>query len=107
MTQTVTQQTLTAFCSTGMTTSSGQFTLDAGLYAFVASGTFGNSLSLAILGADGSTFVPVANEDGTAATLSANGYWTGRIPAGQYKLVASGTLTSVAAGVTRIDRTQP
>jgi hypothetical protein len=75
---------------------SATFQLLGGLYGITATATWSSgSVTLEMLGPDGSTFV-------TAATaFSANGYETAYLPPGTYKWVIA-TATAVYARVTRI-----
>ena len=106
MTQTVTSalSSVVDHAETGMTTTSAApFRLLSGRYMFAASGSFNSEfVSLSRLGPDGSTYIICETISGAAATISAAGSLLVDVPEGQFEFVASGTLTSVNAAVSRL-----
>ena len=77
-------------------TASPSFSLDAGVYSFLAYGTFSSTnAGLSILGMDGSTYTPCFTAL-TAAGVQAPLY----LPAGTYQF--TGTSTSFSASVARV-----
>jgi hypothetical protein len=90
----------TSFVATGLTATSPSFTLLSGRYGVTATGTFNaGSVTLAMLSADGTTFVGVL-----AAALSAAGYATVDVPDGTFELLVTGSPTGLNVSVARISR---
>lgn len=81
----------------------GPFRLTAGVYLLAVSGTFNSgSVSLQLLGPDGSTYLTVGSavtSAGTAQPLYC--------PDGQYQLAVSGSPSAMYASVSRIHMTGP
>ena len=76
----------------------GAFTLQGGLYAFIASATWGGgAVKLQALSLDGATWIDVPN-----ASLTANGFLTPLyLPGGQYQVDVA-TATAVYVSVVNI-----
>lgn len=88
-----------SFTLSNAAASSAPFPLKGGNYVFTVIGTGFGSVSLEILGPDGSTYTIVSNIAGTAATRTTNGNICGLIlPAGTYKIAVT-TATAVYANV--------
>lgn len=88
------------FVATGATTDTSAYTVLGGRYNVVVNGSFNSqTVVLKILSPDGSNYVGVKDINGSAVSLTADGYATVDLPAGKVKFTFSGAATSVAAAV--------
>lgn len=92
--------------SGSITATYGPFTVKAGgrYLLSAAASSFGTSVELQMLGADGATYQPVPNIALSSANmkLTAAGTVTGDIPPGRYQFVLVGSFTACFVSLTRV-----